>query len=893
MSARLLVSLLLGLLVAFAPAGQALARTIGIVFDDSGSMAPRIHLPAFGAQLLVSTLDGRAGHDRLFSIRLSEPAVTAVDLRTADRIGATIDMIRQRWTYNPHSDTPYRPIELMLDKLVQETAPGEQAYLLVITDGDFNRPNPLPSPQQLRASYEAYKRRMPGQLQVMWLFIDRTGELRPIADQQQVYSTMVDVFGGDRQQDVRFVSHEDQLKDALVHFVSKISGTDLDRNNTVMRRSGNAIDLDLPFSVTRIISIGIGSDESRLPALQSPAFAAERLRFKPSMAQADGEFPTRLFGEVTQLRMEPALGTGRHRIEYSGPVGDETILLFRSEIGLTWKLMDGDNELHAGPGGLIEPSLGHKYKIVAQVQDRVAGAGVVSPSRIPNAVVTLTIVDPGGRATALTLTPSDKDKGFVADHVFTAEGQYEISAALRLPGFVTSRSDAVSVHVVPRALGLVMRLARVEPCPSGSSCPGDVVPVRVQPAGTPAGAVGFIEVIGTPPRGRSGQFRLEVENLPKGYQLVGPGRRPVRPDLTYDVGAGGTVRFDIVRPAGWRPAFGAAPVETTVKALAAQPLEGEASLRFHIEPNMPNPVLSYRGHDQDRSGHRPLSLDLAAADHAGQGFDFTIENALDLPTQRNLSVSFDSGVVGFFSKADIHLPPSSSALASGYAFSVHPRVSWWCQCLLGLALWAGVSPDAVVTVSYDPRDGRSPVSAQAPLRLTTESWSPVRLWSGCLWLVLLALFIAYVLRVIYALLAAYRFPPKSRFYIFEAGFIEPLAKKVRNSLWSDLWSALLLRIPRHRYRLDSLIVEADGAQLRLRTTAHDWPSYRSMRHGKLLQDMADQMVKRNQAKRASDAILAMSWDSVIEDPLPSGRRIVFVRNFSRRPEAAVTRDLAA
>jgi hypothetical protein len=892
MRARAWISLLLPLLLGSSLAAPAQARTIGLVFDNSASMQPRIHLPSFGVQLLASTLDGRAGHDRLFSIRLSETSVTEHDLRTEVLIGNAIDTIRRRWTENLHPSTPYTPVDLMLQKLVRETARGEEAYLLVVTDGEFNSPLP-PSPQQMRAAYEAYKRQIAGPLQVMFLFIDRDGKLRPIADTQQVYSTMVNVFGGDPKEDVRFVTREDQLKDALVHFVSKISGTDLDRNNTVMRRAGNAIDLDLPFSVTRMISMGIGRDVNPPPALQPPAFAAERLRFNPSMARADAEFPTRLYGEVTQLRMEPALGTGRHRVEFSGPVGEETVLLFRSEIGLTWKLMDGDNEVASGPGVRIELSQGRKHKIVVQVQDRIAGADVVPPSRIPNAVVTVTIIGPGGSTTVLNPAPSDRDKGFVAEHVFSSEGSHDVRATLRLPGFVTSRTESVSVNVVPRTLDLTMRVGRTESCPSGTTCPDEAIPVKVQPASAPAAPVGHIEVTGTPPRGRTGQFRLDINNLPDGLQLMGPDAHPVRPESTYDIVAGRTVRFEIVRPVRWRPSFGAAPVNTTVKALAVQPLEGEANVAFRILPNMPDPILNYRGHDQDRDGQLPLSLEVAGAERSRQGFDFTIENALDLPTERNLTASFDSGVVGLFSKAEIRLPQPGASGASGYAFSVHPQVSWWCQCLLGLALSAGLSSDALVTVTYNPHDGRPPVFAQAPLRMSVGSWSVAALWSGCLWLVLLVLVIAYLLRIIYALLVAHRFPVTSRFYIFEFGHIEPLAKKVRNSFFSDLCSALMLRIPRHRYQLDSLIVEADGNQLRMRTAAHEWPTYYSVRHGKLLQEEAEQIVRRNQVKRAADAIIPMSWDRMVEDPVPGGRRIVFVRDFRRRPETAVTRELAA
>ena len=63
--ATVLCSVFLSLLVFITVTHCASARVIGILFDDSGSMAPRIQLPTFGAQLLISTLDGRAGKDRL------------------------------------------------------------------------------------------------------------------------------------------------------------------------------------------------------------------------------------------------------------------------------------------------------------------------------------------------------------------------------------------------------------------------------------------------------------------------------------------------------------------------------------------------------------------------------------------------------------------------------------------------------------------------------------------------------------------------------------------------------------------------------------------------------------------------------------------------------------
>jgi hypothetical protein len=152
---------------------------VGILFDDSGSMASRIQLPTFGAQLLVSTLDGRNGQDRLFTLRLSQAIavmgtggdITAKDLPpggvTADNVAqwvsrrgpslaytaediatdaaqqATMDKMARQWA-RAGGNTPYEPVEILLDRLTSETKPGEDAVLVVLTDGQFNTPADIP-----------------------------------------------------------------------------------------------------------------------------------------------------------------------------------------------------------------------------------------------------------------------------------------------------------------------------------------------------------------------------------------------------------------------------------------------------------------------------------------------------------------------------------------------------------------------------------------------------------------------------------------------------------------------------------------------------------------------------------------------------------------------------
>ena len=925
------------------------ARTIGLVFDDSGSMRHSIQLPTFGVQLLVSTLDGRQGRDRFFSIRLSQfenafpgplrpvlvggrsvtvanfgmrPAeiraenvdrifkavkpgatlVTTHDLRTEDRIEGTIEGIRQGWT-DAHANTPYEPIEVMLEWLARETGDGEQAYLVVVTDGAFydGVPGAVPPVATLRQSYQEYKRRMKGPLEVLFLFIDH-GEtvngrsLQQIAEQdQQVYTTLIDVFGGDRS-DAVFVHNHAELKEALIHYIAKISSTEIDRSNSVVRRNGSAIEFDMPFSVTRVITLWTGPEGAVAPRpVGNGLGASTKLHFSPEMKEAD-RLSAGLTGDVTQLLLDPPLSPGHHRLEFSRPVGDDMVVLFRSEVGLRWKLIDpAGHEIRPDPRGAVEVSRDRKYKIVVEVQDRIPGGGTVPPSRLPNAVVSATMVDPSGTARAIELTPSDGDHGFIGDAVFSTEGRHTVTAVLRLPGFVTSRAEMLSVNVVERAFNLVMDLERAEPCP-WPDCPEGVLPVTVTGGRAARSVVGRVRVrAADPPLRHPGRFHLQVENLEPGIAIVDPEQRPVSPDAEYALTPGASVYFTVIREPGWkpRPSGGPSAPDTMMKTVASAPLEGQAALAFRIRPNAPDPLLHYRGHDQDPTGTQPLVVHLPGSDDGSHTFAFSVQHAFGPPSPSNLSVAPGGGLAGSLVGTDLQVSSSGDDQAGEYAFAVRPHLPWWCHCFLGLALHLGATPNVPIEVTYDPHDGRRTSSAEAPLRFTDADWSFLSLWSGCTWFLILLLLLAYAARVGYCFAAAQRFPVQSRMYLFETGYTESVARSMRKSIWSDLWTALGLRIPRHWCRLDALIVEAEGNQLRLRTTASEWPDYIYLRRGASLQDLSEQMNKRRQAPRAVDATIPVTWGSSLEEPIPGGRKVVFVKSSQQVTQAVRTRTVEA
>ena len=267
MGARRLVTVLLAVLGLFAfslPASSASPgrKVVGVIFDDSGSMEKRIQLPAFAAQLLVSTLNPT--RDRLFTIRLSDyeadlgalgqrgdplyariagegvnPKTMAAlrEKRFAelpkDEFGsgrplqALVGSIRDRWALPPTSNTPFGPVELMLSTLADETGPDDQAYLLILTDGEFD---PVPPPiAVIRKDLAVLQARFKGPLDVSFVLIapdDEGGEeARREVERQGVRRALTGMFNGTEDKPFYQVRNSKNLVEAMFDVVARINST--------------------------------------------------------------------------------------------------------------------------------------------------------------------------------------------------------------------------------------------------------------------------------------------------------------------------------------------------------------------------------------------------------------------------------------------------------------------------------------------------------------------------------------------------------------------------------------------------------------------------------------------------------------------------------------------
>ena len=145
-----------------ARAAVAQEKLVAVVFDTSTSMEPRIELPSFGVQLLTATLDGRSGKDRLYSINFTDymndcfqndplaatisqipgPCdtsrhITPFDITDERSHANAVRTLREQYTAKAGA-TPFAPLEIMLDRLAQDVAPGEEIVLIVVVDGEYS-----------------------------------------------------------------------------------------------------------------------------------------------------------------------------------------------------------------------------------------------------------------------------------------------------------------------------------------------------------------------------------------------------------------------------------------------------------------------------------------------------------------------------------------------------------------------------------------------------------------------------------------------------------------------------------------------------------------------------------------------------------------------------------
>ncbi|MBH0238576.1 hypothetical protein [Methylobrevis albus] len=890
-----LALLLLALVAAFAPdPAAARKRLVGIVFDDSGSMDGRFHLAAFGAQVLASSL---SPEDRLFSIRLSEfEAAIEANPALRDRLAAAatypiplaptitalagnlveerplpgpaaqqalVDAIRDGWTAPPSTDTPFEPLELMLQRLAAETGPEDEAFLIVLTDGKIERGTrfrgpDLPRAPDLARLFAHYRTAMRGRLRADYVLISPAGNASraflETVNQQAVAATLLGTFNGTANEGLRVVTDTAGLVDAMLDVIARVSSTDRSDRSDFARIDGARILVDSPFSLHRLTVVVDGPADARLPAVAGTSFSgAAPIEIGSRMAADDvrrnWRSPARA-ARTSRFAFDPALPPGTVTVDFDRPVGANTLLLFDTQARIELGVVDtGGAPVAPRADGVVEVVAGGAYRIAALLYDRdpaaPRGARRVPFAELPASTAFRGRIE-GAAPMPLAFARDDGGDRALAPFGTTVPGRMAALAEFSLPGFVIKTARPLVIEVVPPAAGLAMT---IEPAPDCTACRGgDLVDDGRDPAGERR--LGTL-VIRRSDGGPLGEVRLVPESLPDGLALVPEDRGAV--DGPFPLGPGDERRLAIVRrPFTGPPPRGDASLELRLEAVA--PLRGSAKVAGSFRVDRSGLSLVYAG--VDGAG----ALSDPAPDDVGTQAAAAAPAVLDLDAlSRGIALVFE--VRGLFpgerlEAGDVVVPEpgwlAATVVVRPDGRSVAATVSSArCACVLGLLQVFGRLPTGIdaVLAPGGPESARATAPVRAAIDLRTAALD-------CLLRLLLALAALYALVVGFFVATAYRFPKTAFAEIDRPGPSSglPARRELRAEpapRGAARWHyPLIFRHAHQRRDVEGLVIEArpNGATLIL---ADSEPDIQMLGKGRTVGD-----VRREQPRLAT---LPVAW----------------------------------
>lgn len=861
-AATILARLLcVAILLAFTPANAA-GRVVGILFDDSGSMSGRLNLPAFGAQLLVSSLDGVVGQDSLFTVRLStfekevlkgnskvgriargqktfspdyirsllesqtEGLPRKEEIQTLQAQQKTIDSIREQWPV-PVNATPYEPLEILLEQLARAARPDQNVFLIVVTDGEFDRDKlagpdaSYPSEDYLRRIYSNYEARFAGRLRVEFLLISDIGpkgqRLRSSVETQKVRDTLLSVFNkstpvpGAPTDGDHNVSSVPELVREIQNIIASISATNRSDRSEVTKLVDKSIHIRSPFSISRLISIANGPVGDGAPIITSNNLNRQPdLRFESRMENADersGWGNQKQMAITSHFRFDPPHPSESDiTLNFDRDPSKSVLLLFQTEARYELRIRDASEELvPANADGSVNLVEKRAYTVEGVLVDHAPSSSGLRD--VPFA----------------SLPPSAKFSAFVA-------------GAAPAPGVVPRRSPVRLQRNDPkdRASG-----ALAIPTPGDYTLTGEFnLPGFVSKSATArqlhvqSGSVGYaIDVRAEVPcadcaadelRVTSRQLRenrkLATVRVEQSRGIASTGRvtlqappsvvladrdgKIIGPSLDVNLAPGSGLDLQLRLADDFNPAPGKTTDEVTLSLTASEPFSGRAAAQRHLVVDVPDVKLHYVGNSRESPLDQPLVTSGTSLDKASDFLRFRAEN---LPYDARPE---DLQMVGASWSLQLERRDGTDGI------DLIPRQRW-CTCLT----WAIGVPNSV-GLEYVSGPGYRPIVTRAALAFVPTHKELV---TSCGAIVLALLVLMWAIAAGYLYVTAFRFPRGSHLEIIRANSPVPESEPLKGSEQRLLLSALFLQRAHEQTSVRGLYLEArpSGAVLKFQDSDPD------------------------------------------------------------------------
>lgn len=859
---RIVIAALWATLVMAAFPEAARAKIVAIMFDDSGSMGGKIQLPAFGAQLLVSSLDGRDDADRLLTARMSEAGestpVTVQDISTPDRERRLIDEMASQWT-KADGGTPFTQISLLLEKIGELQRPGEPAFLVILTDGEFT--GAIPSASMFEASYRAVKARLNGPLRVDYLLIGADqpsrdvgvgGTVRDVVEMQGIRRALLDVFNGSPDDGRYDVVDADELTNAIKDIIVRTASADRRAQGRLIERRPDALSITSPLSISRIVTISTGRDKKELAKPRTDGTAArDSLVLSSQMLKNDASGAwanLRLVGEARHIRLDPAWPADvRLDLAFDGDPR-ETLVLLETPASLRLYLVDEDgHELHPDAGGRFIIARGSRIRLFSEVRDLVGDVLTTIPrSRLGSGAAMWLLDETPAASVRLS---DDVDHG--ADAVFAplptdAVREGKLSGELVIDG-LKAAAKPLFYKIIDADADLSLSFL------SSDDCPGcdDGVMRRSLPIGKSDLQIGSLQIDVDAPLAGQVEVKLDAED-----QRLSLSEHAKASTLTVPVDAGHSrlvLPVFLSGPTDAAILAGIREIDLLATAAGRMTIHGRAEVKGRVVLDPPRPEMSVLAHSSDPVGKGVLTLDL---DDLREGRDFVdvgLKNVVGDPVGGRISV-----VSGDW----LDFVPASGASGS---IRLVPALSSGCECFLYFRQGA-----RELRLGWQDAHGvqKAETTLAVDVRITLEQ----ALWA-CLWLLIAVMLTLYLLwGLVYA----------SRARVFPSGSGVDVTYERDDPRFVPFPSWLSTRIGaliwpvgnrNQKCRIEGLFFEASGGGASISMARSD-PSYRF--------EFSGQSIAEIREEAPTQTAYQMSWDECAESRAAGYHSVRLLRKPSDR-----------